>query len=281
LGDDVSVEAGGQDQSRVGVPRVQAGEARTSIVIPAVNEAENLPHVLPAIPRSPDIVEVILVDGSSVDDTVSVARSCLPDIRVVRQSGKGKSEAIRCGVRVSQGDYVLIMDADVSHDPRDIPRFIELARKGYDVVKGSRYLPGGRSHDHTPLRRFLVGVTDVVANVLWGTKLNDIVFGMFLIRRQAFLDLHLTSNGFALEAQAMARAGRRGYRISEIPVVEKPRLHGRSRLSIVRDGWYIGSTVFLEFFHRLTLDAFTRRVTQIPLPADTVHTDSVAVSVDD
>lgn len=233
--------------------------AATSIVIPSLNEAENLPHILPAIPSSPEIVEIVLVDGNSADHTVSVAQRCLPGIRIIHQDGKGKSDAIRCGVAAARGDYVLVMDADGSHDPVDIPRFIEFARSGYDLVKGSRYLRGGGSEDHTPLRRVLVWVTDVVANILWGSRFTDIVFGMLLMRRQSFLDLGLTSNGFSLETQTMARAKRRGYRIVEIPIVEKSRLAGVSRLHVIRDGWYIGSTVFVEFFHRVTREAFMRR----------------------
>lgn len=222
-----------------------------SVVIPAMNEAENLRLVLPKVPRTEEIREVILVDGGSIDGTTQVARAILPTIRIVRQSGKGKSDAVRCGVEASRGEFVLVMDADGSHAPSDIPRFIDYARMSYDLVKGSRLLPGGQSYDETRVRRFLVKLTDVIANTLWGTDFTDIVFGMLLIHRQRFLDLHLTSNGFAIESQCMARAARFGYKIKEIPVVEQPRLKGRSHLSIFRDGWYIGSTVFAEFFHLL------------------------------
>ncbi len=222
-----------------------------SVVIPAMNEAENLCLVLPYIPAMEEIAEVILVDGGSTDGTPEVAKAILPSIRIVHQDGRGKSDAVRCGVEASRGEFVLVLDADGSHDPSDIPRFIECARAGYDLVKGSRLMPGGRSYDETGIRRFLVRLTDAVANILWGTDFKDIVFGMLLIHRQRFLDLRLTSNGFAIESQCMARSMQRGYKIKEIPVVERPRLRGRSHLSIFRDGWYIGSTVFVESVHLL------------------------------
>ncbi len=230
-----------------------------SLVIPTLNEAENLPHVLPLLPNVPEVIEVVLVDGGSTDDTVAVARTYLPHIRVVFQEGHGKSDAIRCGVQAAQGDYVLVMDADGSHDPHDVARFVALALSGYDLVKGSRYLPGGRSDDDSRLRRLLVWVTDTAANLLWGTSYTDIVFGMLLVNRRYFLDLNLSCQGFGLETQLMARAKRRGFRTIQVPVVEEARRSGSSHLSVIRDGWHIGSTVFVEFFHRLTRDVFLSR----------------------
>lgn len=231
-----------------------------SLIIPTLNEAKNLPYVLPEIPRLPEIAEILLVDGHSTDGTVEVAVGLRSDIRIVAQAGRGKSDAIRSGIAAATSSHVLIMDADGSQDPHEITSYVQKASEGYDLVKGSRYIPGGQSDDDSKLRRLLVWVTDTVSNLLWGSRFTDIVYGMFLINRRACLELDLTSNGFGFETMLMARAHRKRLRTIEIPAVEAARRHGSSHLSVVRDGWHIGSTVFVEFGHRLTHDMFRRRV---------------------
>src|SRR5437763_14550916 len=95
---------------------------RVSAVIPALNEAENLPHVLPRIPTW--VHEVILVDGQSSDDTVQVAQELWPTIRIVPQAGRGKGAALRSGFAAASGDIIAMLDADGSTDPAEIPAFV-------------------------------------------------------------------------------------------------------------------------------------------------------------
>lgn len=114
-----------------------------SVIIPACNEAGNLPFVLPNIPSI--VSEVILVDGHSIDDTVAVAQQLLPTIRIVKQAGKGKGDAIRAGVAACTGDIVIMLDADGSADPNEIPRFVEALIAGNDFAKGSRFTISART----------------------------------------------------------------------------------------------------------------------------------------
>src|ERR1039458_2425293 len=123
-----------------------------SAVVPALNEARNIPHVVERIAEH--VHEGILVDGFSVDGTVAVARELMPDVRIVRQTRMGKGNAVACGVAAATGDIIAMVDADGSADPGEIPRFVEALLAGADFGKGSRFLDGGGSSDITRLRAF-------------------------------------------------------------------------------------------------------------------------------
>ncbi len=221
---------------------------RISIIIPALNEAASLPHVLPRIPRLPEITEVVLVNGASSDGTPDVAKQVLPDIEIVDQEGRGKGNAVRCGALVAAGEYFLVLDADGSHLPEEIPLYVERAKQGFDMVKGCRYVEGGGTDDETPARGILVRLVDFVANLLWGTDSRDMAYGMFLIDRQKFLDLRIQADHFDIEWEVLIKAIRKGLKIARVPAYEARRMHGKSHLTYRRDGWLIFKTVMREAF---------------------------------
>src|SRR6185436_15745954 len=142
---------------------------------PALNEARNLEYVLPRIPDWVD--EVLLIDGNSTDDTVEVARSLCPKIRIVQQQGRGKGAALRTGFAAATGEIIVMLDADGSTDPAEIPVFVGALLSGADFAKGSRFLQGGGSTDMTTLRRFGNWGFSVLANVLFRTRFSDITYG--------------------------------------------------------------------------------------------------------
>jgi len=220
-----------------------------SVIICTLNEEQCLPHVLMRIPDY--VSEIVLVDGRSTDQTVEVAREFRPDIRVVYQDGSGRGNALLCGIRSASQDYCLFLDGDGSQKPEDLHRLVAVAAQGYDVVKGSRYLPGGASQDETLTRRLCIWLACRVANLLWGTRFTDVAYGLCLARRKALLALDLHAQGFDFEWELAAKAARKGLRIVEVPCVEAARLAGASKLSVLRHGWPIAKRVLTEFWNRL------------------------------
>jgi len=217
---------------------------RVSAVIPAKNEARNIGWVIERIPLLVD--EVVLVDGISTDQTIDVALALRPDVVVVKDHRRGKGVALRAGFEAATGDYVVMLDADGSMDPLEIPRFVELLDQGADLVKGSRFIHGGGTADMSPLRD--VGNRGLlsIANVLFRASHTDLCYGYAAFRRQAILDLGLTAVGFEIETQLFLRAMRYGLSVVEVPSFESPRRSGTSNLHTFRDGWRVLRTIIDE-----------------------------------
>ncbi|HEY7138097.1 MAG TPA: glycosyltransferase family 2 protein [Acidimicrobiia bacterium] len=251
--------ADGHDLSRrVGATRESAlAHVRVSVVVPALNEAKNLPHVFARIP--PDVYEVILVDGGSTDETPIVARQLRDDVRVLEQPGRGKGNALLHGFHACQGDIVVALDADGSTDPAEIPAFVAALLAGADFAKGSRFAAGAGSSDITPIRwrgnRLLLRVV----NTLFGTRYTDLCYGYnaFWSRYVAALTPDPPSNprtsrmvlgdGFEIETLINVRIAKLGLRVVEVPSFEGERIHGASRLNAARDGCRAVRAIALEW----------------------------------
>ncbi|MEV5437076.1 glycosyltransferase family 2 protein [Streptomyces sp. NPDC052682] len=218
--------------------------ATVSLVVPARNEARNIPWVFEQIPDCVD--EVILVDGDSSDATVHMATLCLPTVRHVRQSGPGKGNALRTGFLAATGDYIVMMDADGSMTPGEIPHYLHFLDNGYDFVKGSRFIAGGGSLDITRLRRLGNRVLLAAVNLLYHASLTDLCYGFCAFRRSFLDDLDLHSSGFEIETEMVAHALRSGLRIAEVPSLELPRRSGRSNLHAISDGRRVLRTLLSE-----------------------------------
>lgn len=210
---------------------------RVSVVVPARNEAANLPHVLPAIPRFAR--EVILVDGHSSDDTIEVARKLRPDIIVVQQTGKGKGDALREGFAAATGDIIVMIDADGSTDPREIPRFVRPLLAGADFVKGSRFAAHGGSADITWFRQLGNAGLNTLVNALFGTRYTDLCYGYNAFWRDCLDCFEVDCQGFEVETLINLRAHKANLKIVEAPSFERSRIHGQSNLNTMRDGWRV------------------------------------------
>jgi hypothetical protein len=214
-----------------------------SLIIPTLNEAENLPLVFAYIPFE-WVDEVVLVDGRSTDGTVEVARSLLPDIKVVLEQTPGKGAAMQAGYRAAGGDILIVMDADGSNDPREIPRFIHALQQGADFVKGSRFAPQGGTTDMERLRQFGNWGFVKLANVLFATNFTDLLYGYHAFWRYCLDSIELNDvNGFEIDAYLYLRAVRAKLRIVEVPSFEGYRFHGDGKLKTFPDGWRVLKTI--------------------------------------
>jgi glycosyltransferase involved in cell wall biosynthesis len=227
------------------------------VVIPALNEARNLPHVFAKLPA--DIHEVIVVDGHSVDDTLTVARELRPDVRILIQNRHGKGNALACGFAAAIGDVIAMIDADGSTDPAEIPLFVKALLDGADFAKGTRFAWGGGSNDITFMRGLGNRALGLLVNVCYGTHYSDLCYGfnVFWRRHVAALALDATSpaapgdgrlwgDGFEVETLIHIRAAEAGLAVTEVPSFEHGRIHGESNLSAVRDGIRILRTIIAE-----------------------------------
>lgn len=227
------------------VSEAVALSATVSVVIPTLNEAENLPHVFAAVPSW--VTEVVLVDGRSADDTVAVARRLRPDVKIVMQAGRGKGDALLAGFAASTGDIIVAMDADGSTDGSEIIRFVAALVAGADFVKGSRFACGGGSADLTRSRRFGNKFLGALVNRLFGTHYSDLCYGYNAFWARHLEILALDCPGFEVETLMNIRAATAGLRVHEVPSFEHRRVYGASNLHIVMDGWRIAKVIVREW----------------------------------
>ena len=215
-----------------------------SVVIPALNEAQNLQYVLPYIP--PLVSEIILVDGFSTDGTIAVARRLLPAIKIVKQMGNGKGNALKAGFAACTGDIIVMLDADGSADPNEIPRFVEVLMAGNDFAKGSRFKKGGGSHDISPLRSAgNFGLSQLV-NLLFQARFSDLCYGYNAFWKHCLDYVEIDSDGFEVETLINIRMHQARLKIEEVPSFEYQRIHGESKLHTFRDGWRVLKTIMRE-----------------------------------
>lgn len=221
---------------------------RISVIFPTLNEANNLPLILPHIPL--DIVsEVIVVDGRSTDGTIAIAKACLPSVKIVIEETSGKGAAMRAGYKAATGDILIVIDADGSNDPREIGRYVRALLEGADFVKGSRFAPNGGTTDMPRYRKFGNGVFVMMVNALFDTGFTDLCYGYHAFWRYCLDVMDLEDiDGFEIDTALYIRAVRERLRIAEVPSFEGYRFYGEGKLKTLPDGWRVLMTIFREWW---------------------------------
>ena len=220
------------------------------VCLPTYNERENLARVIDAL--EPLGVRVLVIDDSSPDGTGELADRLAAErdwVSVLhRERKEGLGPAYLAGFReVLRGDaeYVLEMDADLSHDPADVPRLIEACANGADLALGSRYVEGGGTENWGRIRRFVSTGGSFYARTLLGVPIRDLTGGFKCFRREVLERIDLDSvhsKGYAFQIELTYRALRAGCSVVEVPIVFADRTHGDSKMS---------NAIFLEAVARV------------------------------
>lgn len=223
----------------------------TTVIVPTLNESRCLPGLLDELKQNGDN-HIVIIDGNSVDGTAEIARKL--GATVIPQRGRGKGDALRQAFThsVVDGEIVVMMDADGSMDPKEIPLLIKAIEEGADLVKGSRFLSWGRSEDLNLVRRIGNLFFLCLVNLLWSTKYTDLCYGFSAFRKSALKRLCplLKASDFEIETEICIKAKKLGLNVVEVPSIEFKRRHGKSNLDIFRHGWQILKTILQEVLEK-------------------------------
>lgn len=198
-----------------------------SIIIPAYNEEDRLPHSLQSIAAfvdaQPYAVELIVVNNNSTDQTAGIAEQFAaghPYARVLHVTRQGKGAAVQVGMMEGRGDYLFICDADLSMPIEEVNKFLPPQVEGFDVVIGSREAPGSRRIDEPEYRHVMGRVFNLLVRVMAIPRIQDTQCGFKAFKRQAARDIFSlqTIQGWGFDVEVLYIAIKRGYRLTEVPI---------------------------------------------------------------
>ena len=222
-----------------------------SFILPALNEGRGIGKVIDRIPVRDLMtrgyeVNVWLLDGHSTDQTVTVARS--RGARVFVQEGRGKGRAVSQALNHIRSDYVIMLDADNTYDPKDAIPMMTLLEDGHDVVMGSRL--NGLLGTNSMTLKNLVGnrLLSTTASVLYARRVSDLCTGFWGFKGRVLRRLPIDAKGFELEAQLFSRCARSGFVIGEVPISYGCRSGDVTKLRAITSGMVILFSLFRERF---------------------------------
>ena len=223
-----------------------------SIILPTYNEKENLPLMISMINESFENIsatyEVIIVEDNSPDGTLKVAEKLVKifgnnKIKILSRPGKlGLGSAYMDGLNMCTGDYIFLMDADMSHHPKYIKDFIcKQVDTNCDIVTGTRYATGGGVAGWDLKRIITSRGANLLANLLLAPGISDLTGSYRLYKKEVLKDLMMSVKGktYVFQMEVIVRAKQKGYKIQEVPIIFVDRLYGVSKLGAMEIVSYI------------------------------------------
>lgn len=245
-----------------------------SVVIPAHNEEPTIADVVRACAaHTPGLLEVIVVDDGSTDNTSQAAAAAGADVLRLEQN-RGKGFAMQRGIDRARGEILLFIDADGQDDPAEIPLLISAFEPDIDLVLGSRFIghfrPGAITRMNYYGTRFITGSV----NLLFGIHVTDPLAGFRAVRSRVFEDIRIEACGYDIEVDLLLRVVRNGGHVAEVPASRSARPYGASGLSSIRDGTLILRRALSLRFARMPRERQEAAVSPVPVPESIQNSDS-------
>jgi glycosyltransferase involved in cell wall biosynthesis len=212
-----------------------------SVVVPVHNEESSLAYIVQKVVALPQLLEVIVVDDCSTDQTAEIARhlaAAYPQVQLVcHRENLGKTEALKTGIGLTRGDIVIVQDADLEYDPDEIPDVIRPILEGHaDVVYGSRFLVR-RAARVLYFYHFLANkLLTFTSNLLTNLNMTDIETGYKAFRGDIIRNMVIVSSGFGFEVEATAKIAKLGCAIYEVPISYYGRTYKEGKKIGLKDG---------------------------------------------
>jgi len=223
-----------------------------TIVIPTLNEAEAIGSVLDevmlvGVPRD----KILIIDGGSTDGTIEIAKS--RGVKVVMQEGKGKADAIKTASKYVTTKYALFMDGDHTYPAKFIDKLYSKVKEGYDLVIGWRLY----NRESQPwIYRIGNKLLTSVFNLLFGTRLHDVLSGMYVIKTEVLKELMFETRGFGIESEVVAHVISTSGSVNEVPIEYRKRL-GRKKLGVKHGFQILREMIRLTWRYNPTFFIFT------------------------
>jgi len=225
----------------------KTGNSDVTVVMPALNEEKSIAGVIWELNHL-GYNNILIVDGNSKDRTAEIAKEF--GASIIFQNGSGKGSALRQAFNHHglDGEVIVMIDADGSMNPKELPALIKALDSGADLAKASRFLQYGYSEDMNLIRRIGNRFFLSLVNLFWSANYTDLCYGFGVFRKDAIEKLYplLKSTNFEIETEIFIKAKKMGLTVVEVPSIEFRRKHGKSNLNAILDGFRILRTIFRE-----------------------------------